>query len=216
MTRFCRAAVWGMVCSWFLISTAKADVAYSTFGSGDSFNSSAYAVGNQVDPLNFHLAFRFSSEGQGFLSSVDVAAELLNEDLPSDSMELVLWSHSFSTNRPDQMLWSGTVDPSSTAGIVSAAGGMSAPFLEFDTEYWLSARSLTGDNYYAWRRTTEGIANGYVHDFNGGDNWSPGGIVILPAFRINVGTAAVPEPGLGLAGMAGLTSLYLLRRKRRR
>lgn len=199
-----------------LVSSAGADVAYSSFGPGDSFNSFGYAVGNQVDPLNIHIAYRFSSEGQGFLSSVDIAAELINEDLSSDSLELVLWSHSFSTNRPDQMLWSGTVDPSSTAGIVSAAGGMSAPYLEFDTEYWLSARSLSGDNYYGWRRTTEGITNGYAYDLNGGDSWSPGGTAVLPAFRINVGTAAVPEPGLGLAGMAGLTSLFLLRRKRRR
>ncbi len=211
---------WLTLCLFLLsvvvhLPTAQADlfVAYSSLGSNDEFNTSGYAVGNQVDPLNYHLAYKFTSEEQGYLHSVEVATELLRDDAP-DAMELSLWSHSLTTGNPATLLWSGTVSPAATAAVVSAGGGLNAPWLQVDQDYWISARSGNGSNYYGWRRTTIGTTNQYRHDFSGGTSWSSGGNQLLPAFRINVSEAAVPEPGTGILALATLPLVALARRNR--
>ena len=69
------------------------DVAYSSFGSGDSYDATAgYGVGN-VSANNVQHAFKFTSSANGVLSSIEVAA-WLNVDGGTDSMEFLLWSDS--------------------------------------------------------------------------------------------------------------------------
>ena len=177
-----------------------ADVAYTTFGSSDTFQSTSYNIGPS------HDAFEFVSTKTGILESVDVAA-LVIIDAGVDSLEFVLWSDGGSV--PGSEIWSGTVDPVSTGSVLSMTAGVGAPTLTSGTEYWMSARSSNGLNNYGWARNDQAISGAGVVDPAGGTTWTSFSGT-LPAFRVSV---AVPEPQSALALM-GL-GLWASARRRR-
>ena len=89
------------------------------------------------------------------------------------------------------------------------------PLLTAGTPYWLIA-ATTGDTVAAWNWNSIGDTGPHASSTNGGAFTV--GTDTRGAFRVTVGTAAVPEPstlaltGLGMLGMAA----WLRRRKKAR
>jgi hypothetical protein len=101
-----------------LSSALNADVAFTTFGPGDSFNAgTAYALGFIDAPRpNVHDGFRFTATATGQVSNVELALGLVRDN-GVDAIEAFIWSEG---SVPGAVIWSATTQEV-TSGVSTKA-----------------------------------------------------------------------------------------------
>lgn len=186
-----------------LAVSAFADVAFSTFGPGDSYiPTGGYIVGGNQNLL---LGAQFKAEASGMLTSIEFATTtraagdftlFLREDVANEAGPIIT-----------QFIFSAP-PVSAPAGIVKLNNSLVFVTLTQGKKYWLEAQGLGVGLDALWhfsdqprlgRTSSEGAAyNKFYQDDQ-----------LLPAFRVNV----VPEP----ASMAalGIGALALVRKRRK-
>ncbi len=199
----------------FLPAKLCGDIAYSNLGPNDEFSTQLpFLIGRFNDQApNVELAFRFTSEATGFVSSVDVGVGLSSSG-QDDSMLVALWTNV--NNLPGVEIWSGTLKPRFVTEVLSATSsdpGMTE--LIEGERYWVSARSQNTTGRYLWYRNSTGATSRTVTDFTGTGNWMNPSNFTQTAFRVNLG-AAIPEPTSGALLVPLAVGLLLGRRRKRR
>lgn len=190
-------------------------VAYSNLGPNDEFSLSLpFVLGNfgQGAP-DAQIAFQFTSEASGFVSSVDVATGL-SQHADGDAFEIVLWTDA--GIEPGVEIWSGTTNPRFVSEVRSATSSETVELVAGQT-YWVSGRSLNATGRYIWYRNSTGAIGRVNSDFDGSETWGfPGTNAVQTAFRVNLGQP-IPEPiggGLAFATVTGTILMLGNRRKR--
>ncbi len=192
----------GVVAASLAVS-AFADVAFSTFGPGDSYiPTGGYIVGGNQDLI---LGAQFTAQVSGTLLSVEFATTtraagsisiLLREDESNEAGPIIM----------DHTVAAPPVgDP---AKIVKLSNSLTFITLTAGRKYWIEARGIGTGLDSLWhfsnqsglgRTSSEGAAfNKFYQDDQ-----------IMPAFRVNV----VPEPASMVA--LGLGALALIRNRRK-
>jgi hypothetical protein len=197
------------VLSMGISSHALADVIFSNFGPGYSYNvSSGNVVGDGFDGSIYSEGDSFAPIQNAVFGSLRIA---LSEVFPgSQGTSLTISLTADSGNTPGAVLESWLLAP----GSLGLLGNNNAPVvlnsslnltLLAGTEYWITA-SLGGmGNSVAWNWNSTGDMN--AHAINDGSGWfSPSGMT-PGAFEVD-SAASVPEPstlalfGLAFAGIA--------------
>lgn len=197
------------VLSMGIASHALADVIFSNFGPGYSYDvSNGNVVGDGFDGSIYSQGDSFTPITNAVFGSLRIA---LSEVFPgSQGVPLTISLTSDSGNAPGAVLESWSMAP----GSLGLLGNNNAPVilnsslnltLLAGTEYWITA-SLGGmGNAVAWNWNSTGDMN--PHAINDGSGWfSPSGLT-PGAFEVD-SAATVPEPstlalfGLAFAGIA--------------
>lgn len=186
-------------------AVASADVSFSTFGSGDSFNSGiGYTISTSASVLGFDAAMgqQFTSATSGDLSAISVATFLASgsgditlgiyADDGADHMGAALGSWNVSVTSPLASISTFSVAP----GLGLSAG----------QKYWLGM-SASNDTWAGWC-FSDPVATGLLQPNFNSPSVFPG---TLSAFRVE--TQAVPEPTTVAA--LSLGAVGLLRRRKR-
>lgn len=180
-----------------LAVSAHADLAYSSFGPGDSFNvSSGWSIGGSIEQ---RVAFQFTSASTGVLASVEFAyftgaPGTLNVELFEDSSDTI----------GNQMVVWGT---SPSGPITTLNNVFPSVALTAGNKYWLQVSGVTSTGANGgWNLNDQNLfSNAYYWSTSGSGYTS----LQTSAFRVNT----VPEP----ASMAalGLGALALVRKRRK-
>ncbi len=184
-----------------LAVSAFADVAFSSFGPGDSFTS---PTGIGIGGLSFQSgAFQFTSATTGVLATVEFAAftvrngnvtvHLRTDDNNELGDELIAWDTALNTDTPM---------------VRTLTNSLQSVALSAGSKYWLEIRPVTNGMYAAWCDNDQGLFSRAYYQSTGGE-----GYLTLPTATFRVNTNVVPEP----ASMAalGLGALALVRKRRK-
>jgi hypothetical protein len=190
---------------------ASADVVYSNFGSGGSFDpGSAYNIGpvyiyNQVIAESFETtsAVQFEDAQLALYSTSGTTADVYLESSASGGPGSVL----------DTLVEQSSV--LTYPGSIITYDCSACATLSADTEYWIVTAVGNGDTQ--WSFNNIGDNSGIDYDYSGSITgpWTADGSNTRGAFEVD-GTpiAAAPEPGtFGLTGLA-LAGLMLVARRR--
>jgi hypothetical protein len=197
---------------------AEADVIYSTFGPGDSYNHAAgWVVGFAPGPAGagpywFQIGASFTPTDSFITTSIDLAAVQTRTSTGPDDLLVQLWTGTLPGIGASlaQFAFDPALIPTPPSAVYTAP--LAGVLLTAGTQYWvvLSVANLgTTQNAYAWMLNSQGIQGLAAARL---DNW------FLqedstPAFRVN-GTPA-PEPaGTALVAL-GLAAAGFARRRRR-
>jgi len=191
----------GVIAASFAVS-AFADVAYSSFGPGDSYATAAlgFYIGGG-DPQR--VAVQFTSATTGVLGSVEFATQTIL----SGDINVLLFTDNFDEVGTQMIAWGETL----TAG-PSVISTLTNPFpsvtLTAGSKYWLELRPVTSGMWAVWNENNQGLANWAFAANSTGGNYT---MINAPAFRVTTGV--VPEP----ASMAalGLGAFALIRKRRK-
>ncbi len=203
-------------------------IAYSTFGPGDSYNTSFnWAVGNILpgaspfQPAGFKewLASSFTYQGPigGILTSVRVAAGKSKGALPFTSGNATVDLLRGPSIQSASLIESWTLS-SATNDVVSIYSLTSiAPFV-FDVGqvYWIRMRPADVNTLWGWAPNSQGVQGLWASTDEGG-TWFPPGTEATGTFDVRVKTlTAVPEPESVVLFGSGLLLLMLHKRGRRK
>jgi hypothetical protein len=193
-----------------MVAPAAAAVAFSTFGAGDSFDTSlSWIIGgvNGSDP--FTQGDQFVAAASGGITDIDIALVQISG---SDDLTLTLRSDSAGT--PGAIIETWIIDDaliSETAGVVHVdADGLTN--LVAGTSYWLIA-SAPSTSHYGWNLNDQGITGQHCFSV---PSTSCDSIETetLGAFRIEVDGAVVSEPATIALLALGLLGLGFSRRRK--
>ncbi len=187
-----------------LAVSAHAQVAYSSFGAGDSYQANAiWVLGGSSEQI---VAFQFESATTGVLSTIeygfsngtagDVTVTLFEDSSDEKGAALASWTRS----EPD----SSSPIPS----IRSISNTNSAVSLTAGSKYWLQLAPGSGSFSGGWNINDQNISNRvFVSQSGSGFYFNQR----VGAYRVTTGV--VPEP----ASMAalGLGAFALIRKRRR-
>ncbi len=186
-----------------LAAPAPADVVFTTFGPGNSHDSTTgWTIGYVSPTWTQGDQFSFTGSQPYPLTSIEVAAawvsgtNQMNVSLMTDNMGqpgTTLESFSF-TNMGNF----GDNNP------LLVGTSVLHPLLTPGTEYWLVADAPSG-TWDAWNWSSPQVLGLHAQSLDGGTTWSVGSDDVLGAFQINGGVTPVPVPGAVLLGALGLS-----------
>jgi len=180
---------------------AKADVIFSNFGPGDSFDA---AQPTTVQPT-LDFAFAFTSRGNFLLDGIELAVMGSGGSTPP----LVVSVARDAGGVPGEVLESFLFPAVPPSPAIIGAASVARPALAQDTQYWLFAQAPVSD--VEWFLNSIGQTGPHADRVPGGP-WRALGQTTEGAFRISgtpQGAAVIPEPstmtllGLGALGLLG-------------
>jgi hypothetical protein len=195
--------------SVLLAGSANAQLAFSSFGPGDTYNTGSGATisGATSIPGPWTQASQFTSAATGIVDVVRVATFFVtgngntNIQLLNDNNDLI----------GNWFLGFGYTDTESNSHIHSATNPFDNVVLNAGQKYWMRMYTDDPDGWFAWNYST--TTNGRVaFSQDGGSNWSYADNATLMAFDVNL--RPVPEPASMAALGLGVVGLLARRRKK--
>jgi len=179
-----------------LTVSAVADVAYSTFGPGDSYTTSGWGIGGTDQQV---IAFQFTSAATGVLASVEFAYFTL----ASGTLNVELFEDSSDTKGSQMIAWG--VNPSGP--VTTLYNPFPSVALTAGNKYWLQVSGVTSTGASGgWNINNQSLFTSAYYWSTTGSGYTT---LQTSVFRVNT----VPEP----ASMAalGLGALALVRKRRK-
>lgn len=222
MTRAKRKALTVLIAVSFALcaGSARADVAFSTLGPGDTYDGSF--AGQTVNGLNAsgprYVANAFAPSFDGFLSSIDVG--ITNYDIAdggSGAVVLHLYANDLTTNTPLTSLDLASGPLTATLGTGSTNSALTtftygdAPLLlNHNLTYWLVLAPASASTTVNWQASLPAIP-GKIGSSGNGTTFQTSDAT-LEAFRVNV--QPIPEPaGWALLCLGSGIVAFAARRK---
>lgn len=170
------------------VSVARADVVYSNFGPGDTFETVAYVISGPDNPYfgSFIRAVAFTPSQGYLLDSVDVV--LRNHQDGPRSYDVIISEDA--GGEPGSSLEQVTIAVPDTRAFLTATFAQTS-VLRANEQYWLwvTPRGVADG---VWHFNAINDTQGMVISSNEGTSWTPVDPVRRPVFRVS-GTP-VPEP----------------------
>lgn len=185
-----------------LAVSAHSQVAYSSFGTGDSYQTnSIWVIGGNVQQIT---AFQFESATTGVLSTIEYAFSLGS----AGDVQVTLFEDSSDEKGAILGSWTQTEPDGFTSSIKSITNTNSGIGLTAGSKYWLQLAPGTSTLAGGWNINDQNLSGRlYLNQSGSGFYFSQR----VGAYRVS--TSVVPEP----ASMAalGLGALALIRKRRK-
>ena len=198
-----------LLASVLLASSASAQLAFTSFGPGDTFNTGSGATisGDTSVPGPWTQASQFTSAETGIVDVVRVASFYVlgngntNIQLLDDNNDLI----------GNWFLGFGYTDTDGNSHIHSVTNPFDNVVLNAGQKYWMRMYTDDPDGWFAWNFST--TANGRVAwSQDSGTTWNYADNASLMAFDVNL--RPVPEPATMAALGLGVVGLLARRRKK--
>ncbi len=179
-----------------LAVSAVADVAYSSFGPGDSYTNSGWSIGGNTSQV---IAFQFTSAATGVLASVEFAYFTL----ASGTLNVELFEDSSDTKGNQMIAWGTTP----TGPVTTLYNPFPTVSLTSGNKYWLQVSGVASTGASGgWNINDQNLFSNAYYWATTGSGYTT---LQTSVFRVNT----VPEP----ASMAalGLGALALVRKRRK-
>ena len=200
----------------FVTASASADVVYSTYGPGDSYD---YGAGQTISGSSFigyaATGLEFSPTSDGNLASIDFSIGFITG---TNAITLSLYASNGFTTGTLLEHWSVTDLPNFGDNVSPlTVTSTSHSHLVVGTNYFLVASPGASNTGGGWYYNSIGATGSVYHSFaspgtNGGTQTDT-----LPAVRVNATGASVPEPTtFAMLSIAGLVLLGVRMKRARR
>ncbi len=198
-----------------LAGGASADVIFTNFGAGMSYNTGlGNPVGNDFAGDNVAEADSFIPTTNARVQSLALALSCVVSCPASDNFTITLAANNGGSPGAaiENFVFTSTLLGSlgsNNASIIATS--VLDPILQHGTEYWVIVKS-TPNYAIAWNLNSTGDMSPQASSTDGGATWlSPSG---MTPSALQVNGTLIPEPSAGLLLASGLLGLAILRRLR--
>lgn len=184
-----------------------AQIAYSNFGTGDSYNNfMGWTVGGPF-PDKDRTAMQFTANITGTLVGVRFASWYVTG---SSDLDILLREDSAGSVGPVMKSWSITrTDPTST--IASLTNTDLSVIVNAGSTYWLDISTNT-DGHHAWNVNDQSVLGRRAVSIDNGTSWTYADSQTIGVFDVRL--EPVPEPASMIALGAGAAALIARRRRK--
>jgi len=200
-----------------LPAVSRADTVYSTFGSGQTFNTSAggWALFCNAPSCGAFqdVAAAFTPTGTFTLTQIDVAASYLSG---TNGIEVMLLSDASGTPGSILESWSlSDLPPFGTSFTPESVTAALPITLNSGTQYWVALVPSVG-GFLTWNFAPTLVGTTDVLGSSTGPNWAADSNQFLPAYDVLGTPVATPEPSSLLMLWSGLLAVCGTRLRRKR